>query len=294
MLDIQTILAPIDFSDNSVAAAEHAGALADRLGSRVIVAHFIPPAPYEYAAFDEGFYAAAAWADTGEAKAVLEKRLRDLVAGALPGREVEQIVRQGDPVTGIEELVKEREVGMIVMPTHGYGPFRRMLLGSVTNKVLHDLTLPIFTGAHVPEIKLRNREPYKRIACAVDLPPHGEETLRWAWDFAQACKQDLIVIHAAPRVESGGTFGDWFPPEIREDLIQHSREAVDEMIAKVGCRAEVHIDSAEPVAYVAERARELGADVLIIGRNPHGGVWSGLRRHANAIIRTAPCSVISV
>jgi hypothetical protein len=34
---------------------------------------------------------------------------------------------------------------MILMPTHGYGPFRQMLLGSVTAKVLHDSKCPVLT-----------------------------------------------------------------------------------------------------------------------------------------------------
>ena len=39
----------------------------------------------------------------------------------------------------------------MIMPTHGYGVFRRFLLGSVTSKVLHDLGCPVLTGAHLTE-----------------------------------------------------------------------------------------------------------------------------------------------
>ena len=54
------------------------------------------------------------------------------------------------------------------MPTHGYGIFRSMLLGSVTAKVLHDAACPVWTGVHVEETP-PNSAAFERILCAVDL-----------------------------------------------------------------------------------------------------------------------------
>jgi nucleotide-binding universal stress UspA family protein len=180
------------------------------------------------------------------------------------------------------------------MPTHGYGPFRRFVLGSVVSKVLHDVKIPVFTGAHVPELTPIDPDPYKRIACAIDLHEHSEEVLRWAWDFAKACQEDLIVIHAAPRVEVGGTYGNWFPPEARESIEKGAREAVADLMAKVGCHGEVHVASAEPADFIRSAADESYADILVIGRDTQSGPLKGLREHAMAIIREAPCPVISV
>jgi nucleotide-binding universal stress UspA family protein len=38
---------------------------------------------------------------------------------------------------------------LIILPTHGYGPFRRFLLGSATAKVLRDADCPVLIGAHM-------------------------------------------------------------------------------------------------------------------------------------------------
>ena len=61
------------------------------------------------------------------------------------------------------------QADLILMPTHGHGPFRRLLLGSVTSKVLHDAECPVWTGVH--ENKDRPAEPMtlKHVVCAVDL-----------------------------------------------------------------------------------------------------------------------------
>jgi nucleotide-binding universal stress UspA family protein len=294
MLAIRNILVPVDFSDRSIAAAEHAVQLGKKFQARLYFAHFVPPSPYEYAAFDEGFYAASAWPNLEQVRESLERRMDQLIENVKPEGQVERIIGRGDPAREIEALVVEKAIDLAVMPTHGYGPFRRFVLGSVVSKVLHDVKIPVFTGAHVPELTPIDPDPYKRIACAIDLHEHSEEVLRWAWDLAKACQEDLIVIHAAPRVEVGGTYGNWFPPETRDAIEKGAREAVNELLAKVGCKAEVHVRSADPVAYIREKADESYADILVIGRDHQSGPLKGLREHAMAIVREAPCPVISV
>jgi nucleotide-binding universal stress UspA family protein len=200
----------------------------------------------------------------------------------------------GDPSGEIERLVQELKADLLVMSTHGYGTFRRFILGSMTSKVLHDVSCPVFTGAHIPEVTPLNPEPYKRIGCAIDLGPHSEAVLRWAWDFARAHEEDLTVIHAAPLLEVGGAYGDLFPADTRHALIEAARTEVDKLIEKVGCRAQVQIECADPAALVRDVADKSYLDVLIIGRSPDKGLLGRLRTHAYAIIREAPCPVISV
>ena len=294
MLTIQHILVPVDFSDRSIVAAEHAVELAKKFDARLLFAHFVPPSPYEYAAFDEGFFAASSWPNLEQVRESLERRMQQLIDRVKPSGTVQTVIQRGDPVREIESLIEQRAVDLAVMPSHGYGPFRRFVLGSVVSKVLHDVKIPVFTGAHVPELTSVDPDPYKRIACAIDLHEESEDVLRWAWGLAEACQQDLIVIHAAPRVEVGGTYGNWFPPETRDAIEKGAREAVDDLLAKVGCKAEVHVRSAEPVSYIREKAEEGYADILVIGRDTQAGPLRGLREHAMAIIREAPCPVISV
>jgi len=50
----------------------------------------------------------------------------------------------------------------------------------------------------------------------------------------------------------------------------------------------------EAVDYIREKADESYADILVIGRDTQSGPLKGLREHAMAIIREAPCPVISV
>jgi len=294
MLKIKKILAPVDFSERSEHGVEHALAVADRFDAALVLAHVIPPSPYEYAAFEEGFYAAANWPTLDNIREGLDRQMSALVAKVPSGREVETILRRGDPAHEVGKIVKESQIDLVVMPTHGYGPFRRFVLGSVTSKALHDLSCPVLTGTHVPHLEPIDAEPYKRIACAIDLGPSSEGVLGWAHELSKACADDLIVIHAAPRVEVGGAYGDWFPPETIGQITQHGKEHVDALLARLDIKAEVHVASAEPVSYACKTAQGTNADLLVIGRSSHEGLLGRLQQHALGMIREAPCPVISV
>lgn len=294
MLKIEKILVPVDFSERSIAAAEHAVSLSKRFHSKLIFVHVIPPAPYEHAAFEGGLPIASMTPWEEQAEDFFEKRLNELVEKTAKDSGAEKLLLKGEPAKKIAELVPAQNIDLIVMPTHGYGPFRRFVLGSVTTKILHDVSCAVFTGAHVPEVAPFNQEPYKRIACAIDLKDHSEAVLRWAWDFAKAWTEDLVVIHAAPQIEAGGSYGEWYPPDTRELLIKAANEKVVKLIEKVGCKAEVHLESADPVRYIPEAVEAAYADVLIIGRSPETGLLGRLRTHAHALIREARCPVISV
>jgi nucleotide-binding universal stress UspA family protein len=288
------LVVPIDFSERATATAEHALALARDFGSELIFVHVVPRAPFEYAAFEGGAYTGAFWPKEEELEDNAKRLMDSFVEKVAPGTSVEKLVLKGDPATEIDKLTKDRPTDLVLIPTHGYGTFRRFVLGSVTSKLLHDLDCPIFTGAHIPELTPRNLHPYKRIACAVDLGENSERVLRWGWNLAKAVGADFTVIHAAPSLELGATYGDWFPVDARDVLVRGATERLKKLMTKVGCKAETHVDSGEAISYVARTAKEAQADVLVIGRSPKSGVWGRLRTHAYGIIRESPCPVISV
>ena len=293
MLELHSILVPVDFSERSTAAAEHAVAMADRFRSQLIFLHVLAPGPYEYGGFEGGYYPAGVWPSESDIEAEFRRQLEALVEKVAPGRGVEKLLLKGNAARRIEEAVKQKKVDMVIVPTHGYGPFRRFILGSVAAKLLHDISCPVLTGAHVPEIPA-TAEPYRRVACAVDLREHSETVLRWAWEFSQRWEADLTVIHAAPSLEITMRYGEVIPPESRQLLIQAAKEGLGKLIREVGCKAEAHVDSADVTYYVPQVEKETRADILVIGRHREVGLLGRLGAHAYALIRESPCPVISI
>ena len=287
MPKLSRILLPVDFSKHGIGAASYAGMLARHFGSSVTLLHvnplFVPAveSPQDFSGpLDVG------WVTAFEAQR--RKALEAYEEPQLRGLNVGRVVVTGDPAQRIVEQAHNEESDLIVLATHGYGRFRKFLLGSVAAKVLDDATCPIWTGAHLEEAS--GGSGISHVLCAIDNSPASEHVLLWAWDLAREFKAEFTVLHAIPNLEPPDEF-------LAADLTSRADEArsmVQCFLTKAGIQADVLIDAGEPATVVAKAAKATGADVTVIGRSLKRGGAGRLRPHAYSIIRESPCPVVSV
>src|SRR5580704_10039160 len=76
--------------------------------------------------------------------------------------------QSGEPALHITEYARQKKAGLIMMATHGYGPLRSPLLGSITAKALHDAACPVWTTAHAGETAINAARPWRLMICVVD------------------------------------------------------------------------------------------------------------------------------
>ena len=288
-MPVQTVVLPVDFSDRSQGAARYAEALTSLFASRIHLIHILPPPHYEMGALEVG---GAVLGDFFRAR--LDQAKLDLEAflpAELPAPATVRVLLEGDPAERIVEYAHRVSADQIVMPTHGYGTFRRFILGSVTAKVLHDADCPVWTGVHL-EAHSVEEVHFRTICAAIDLGPQSGRTLMWAARFAAAVDAKLILVHAMPRVESRG--GDYYDPEWQVEVEKSAREEIDALLDRLQIKAEVRVDSGDAAGCVCELAREQAADMLVIGRGSASGVFGRLRANAYSIIRMSGCPVVSV
>jgi nucleotide-binding universal stress UspA family protein len=190
------------------------------------------------------------------------------------------------------EFAHLENADLIVIATHGYGPFRRFILGSVTAKVLHDADCPVLTGVHMQNGSPCQPTLFRNILCAVDLGPESQRVLVWATEMANELGAKLLVVHALPPLP-GGELGsldqDW-----RLAIERDARQRIAELQENAGTHAEPICDAGHPVNVVHDIAEAVKADVVVIGRHVSRGLFGRLRANAYAIIRESPCPVISV
>jgi nucleotide-binding universal stress UspA family protein len=202
------------------------------------------------------------------------------------------VVLTGDPAGEIVSFAHSERASLIVIPTHGYGPFRRFILGSVAAKILHDADCPVFTGAHIPDAPPDELRSFRKILCAVDFCPQSEKALKWASNFAGEFHAQLMATHITPSLEARG---EYFDPDWRGYLAQSAREQLEAMQNNAGTNAEVFItDSNNTPAAISSAASELEADLVVIGRGSSSGMLGRLRTNAYSIIRQSPCPVVSI
>ncbi len=289
MLLLAKILLPVDFSGRAPGAAHYAKTLACRFKSEVTMLHVVQPFSV-FSGAEMGDPGLGRWMETRKADAT--RNLESFMADEFNSLPVERIVAEGDPATEIVKLAHEGRFDLIVVPTHGYGPFRRFILGSVTAKVLHDADCPVFTGTHIAEAHAVPPTFLRSVLCAVDLGPQSDKTVSWAARMAEAFQARLSVVHALPPLAAGQA--RYFDPGWRVMLERQAKEQLQELIGRLDVKADLITTQGQVQEVVKEAARAVQADLVVIGRHVGSGILGRLRAHAYAIIRESPCPVVSV
>lgn len=140
------ILVGVDGSPGGESATRIGGEIATLGKAEVLIVH-VAPLPPIVPGIDQAI-ADATWSyleDSAErAIADASSILDDM------GVKHEHIVRPGSPADVILDIVEERDVDLVIVGHRGFGPVRRLLLGSVSSKLAHHLTCALLL-APVPE-----------------------------------------------------------------------------------------------------------------------------------------------
>lgn len=288
MFPIAKILLPVDFSERANQAVRFAVPVAERFHSEIILLHVLPP----YREFGAMELASAMTDILAARRTDAEQRIAGFLREELAPHRVRRLLLDGDPAREIVDCARREEAGLIVMPTHGYGPFRRLLLGSVTAKVLHDADCPVWTTAHA-EAPTARGTALKRILCAIELSPSAPRALNWSAQLAAEFGAQLTLVHALAELDPR-TEGYHFSPEWRKFLVDNAETEIAALQQKAGTHAEVMLTMGPAPEMICEEARKAEADLLVIGRGDDAGILGRLTGHAYAIIRQSPCPVVSV
>jgi len=287
MLAIKHILFPIDFSERCCGAAPFVDAMASRFGAKVTLISVAPPVMY--AGMGE---AAPVYLDNDTLREDVKVRLDSAFTREFAHLPVERVAEVGDPAEVITRFAHTQGVDLIMMPSHGYGPFRSLLLGSVTAKVLHDAQCPVWTGAHIQETPLKEHTACRSVLCAVDATPKSSPLIQWAAEFARANGATLRIVHAISGIE--GWPERQLDREFEEALRTDARLAIEKIEREVNVQAPLCVAVGDVAGAVREEARRHAADLAVIGRGLLHETLGRLRTHAYGIIRQSPCPVISV
>ncbi len=287
MIAFQHILFPVDFSARSVAAVPSVRAMLARFGSQLTVLHVV-----HVPAAAAGPGEAAAWATLMGADQLLKNgkiALDSFIQREFPGLPVEAESVEGEPAAAIVDYAHDHASDLIMMPTSGLGSFRRLLIGSVTTKVLHDTCVPVWTEAHAEQLAAHTPDRWSRMLCAVHDNRRDLPVLRWAADFASEQNLELRLVHAVRGPEDCED-----NPSFRESLFQLAEERIAKLQAQAGTNFEVCFQLGDPGPVVRRSALGHSADIVVIGRGVIQKAFGRLRSGAYEIIREAPCPVISV
>jgi nucleotide-binding universal stress UspA family protein len=137
---LKQILIATDGSESAEKAASFGIQIAGQSGAKVYSVYVIDITPYYSIPLDQ------IWPKDvyeqfekigHEITAVVEKTAK------AAGLEAESIVLKGDPAERIVNFAEERNVDMVVVGSHGIGAFERLVIGSVSEKVVRHAKVPV-------------------------------------------------------------------------------------------------------------------------------------------------------
>ena len=217
-------------------------------------------------------------------------------AGHRQRRALETVIEGGSPALQILHGVGAHRADLIVMGTHGANGFERLLLGSITEKVVRKAGCPVLTVP--PRAHSSSRLPFRRILCPIDFLPASAAGLRFALSMAQEAEAELLLLHVLE-----WPIGHEPPPlprfNVPEYRVYREREAAAELerlvpsSARDWCEVSTHLVHGKPYEQVLAFAGDHAVDLIVIGvhgRNALDVAMFGSTTNQVIRVRAARCS----
>lgn len=293
MSPFHTVLFAADLSSRSKAAFDVACSIAHAGQGRVSLAYVLEPAYIDepFGIAEEAGVSSLLPAESPEQRQALLDRLRDEYVPDVPV-EVDFILLAGDPA---EEIINRAEaVGadLIVMGTQGRRGLDRLLTGSVAEAVLRHAPVPV----------LAVRSPAAAHAAGAvgvvlhptDFSDRSQASLQVARSMAVELGARLVLLHVEPTdLPYGGTF--YVPADVSAEraLLESLRHDADGPDLKHP--VEARLVRGEPTAEILKVAKEIGADLIVMGTHGRTGLLRlALGSVAEHVLRGAPCPVLAL
>ena len=270
-LKIKLILCPIDFSEFSVSAYQHALSLAEHYQAKLVAQHIVEMWRHPSADF-----AASAGLYEEYSQALREsgnKQLQEFVENHTHDDiQPELVVQIGVAADSIVSFTQLQKADVIVMGTHGRRGFDRLMLGSVTDRVMRTASCPVLAAskpAHgsVAAGKERGHVHHlSRILFCADFSENSERALRYAISATAEYDAELTLLHVLEGVPS---------PAKTEEATAAAAERLDKLIPPEGRKSlkiRTAVRTGKPYPQIIQLAMEAQIDLVIMGVRGRGAL----------------------
>jgi nucleotide-binding universal stress UspA family protein len=282
-LSLKRILFPTDFSPASRAALPFVQALAEAYGATILVAHSIAPQPL-YPEVTDHFLGLndRAWRD---ARRKLDEFVEDRRIAPLP---CTTLLDRGDVADVIPAMIREHNVDLVVLGTHGRHGVGKLVLGSEAEKIYRTASCPVLTVG--PKAQHADHWELRRILCPIDTAEDPEPVLHYALSLAEEKQAEFIILQAVPLV----------PWQHRPSVEQHCWLAIETLIpkeAKDWCTSQIVIRWEHPAEAIVREAHDREADLIVMSvHKSRAASWSAHLPWpvASEVVSRAVCPVLTL
>jgi nucleotide-binding universal stress UspA family protein len=298
MLEIKLIVCPIDFSDFSVRAYRHALSVAEHYRAKLVAMHIVELSRYPYADY------AATAGDYAEFCRTLREggndQLREFVTKH-SRHEIrpELVVHQGSPPDCVLSFAHEHKADLIVMGTHGRRGYDRLVLGSVTNRVMRRATCPVLAVCKPPRESAaadmaanegrEHRHHLNRILFCTDFSENSERALNWAISVTKEYDAELTLLHVLEEAPSAAR---------SEETIATVTEKLDKLIpskTRESLKVKQEVRVGKPYEQIIQLADDARIDMIAMAVRGRGALDLAVFGSTTyRVLQLGPCPVLAV
>ena len=208
------------------------------------------------------------------------------------GSTVRTIVREGHPISELTALVGEVGADLVVVGPHGRGRLEAILLGSVSQALLHAMPTSVLVA----------REPVrapKRVLLATDGSTHSLAAAQYLARIPLPTRARIEVLAVVDGLRS--RYAEHRAADLRDLVTLERRRAIEIVDATIkvletgGRNGTASIRHGDAKREILAAAAEGDADLIVMGARGLGG-FRGLilGSVSRAVSKAAPCSTLVV
>jgi nucleotide-binding universal stress UspA family protein len=283
-ISLRNILFPTDFSPCAETALAYAAGLARRFNSTLHTVTVVSEEIVDYVQPPDPFYL----------RHTAEKKMSNLTKlELLQGVRHRESVKEGVVLETLAELIGRLEIDLIVLGTHGRDGVKKVMLGSVAEKIVNSALCPVLTvGPHAPRL-LGPHSRLHSVLCATDLLHKPSKTLAYASWLAEQDQGRLILLHV---IQSTNNFRSGDPAS----EIKSRKKDLAQLLpsdSAVSVEAECIVEMGTPADQILRVAENRRADLIVMG--PSHTALTRLSARLpwitpHKVICYAPCPVLTV
>ncbi len=319
----QKIMCTMDFSDYSPTILSYSVALCKEFGAKLFLCHVVMNVPLILGTSETSLDPVKLQKEHNQsARELLEKMAAEI---SIPH---EILIGKGDAADEISRIAREKEIELVVTATQGQSAVARLIIGSVTEKLMKTIHCPLvvlhtqkheFIPAPDHGIKM------DKILVGCDFSPDSRFAFDYGISLAQEFQATLYLAHVVKPTENLGlkqesyldiTPGDYYrltssrhfleiTPEKQEEklkIIKDIRTRLTHQLHRMvpeesrhWCTPETVLLDGEPYQELIQYARDEKMDLIVLGIRGHTlleKLMVGSTPHR--VIRQSPCPVLVV
>jgi nucleotide-binding universal stress UspA family protein len=305
MSSLNSVLCAVDLSELSIPALAWADAVSQWYRSELRVLHVVPS--FEPTALPSGALFEPVQFLYPMTEEQIQERLRDAMRmSGVSADRATAVAKAGNPVDVIVDQAQAIGADLVVMATHGRSGWNRVMLGSVTEKVLRRVQCPVLTVPPLAGTSAMAATPaparpaLKAVLCPVDFSAASLDAMEFAIDVAHRAGASVTFLHVVEWLaeQDAREFAHFAVPEFPRVLIQDARAELESLVEtqrRAGQRVTVEVAAGRAHRHIAAVATGMKADLIVLGAHGRGGPpIAALGSTVEQVVRSAPCPVLTV